>query len=111
MVLIALTLFVTLALFVALVFVVVTALIIAITFADCCELFVVYPHPLPSRRKRRMPHLPRLGLASAASLSPSLFIPPPLADASSMRPCSSLPRRILIVAGLIAALQYFPEVQ
>jgi hypothetical protein len=57
MALVALALFVILALFVALVFVVVTALIVAITFPDCREPFVVYPHPSPCRRRRTMPPL------------------------------------------------------
>jgi hypothetical protein len=97
MALVALALFVTLALFIALVFFVVTALIVAIAFADCCEPFVVYPHHLPRRRRRTTPPLPRHGLASAASSSPSLLGFPPLADALLTRPHSSL-RRILIVA-------------
>ena len=92
MVLVALTLFVNLALFVTLVFVIVTALIVAIAFADCCEPFVVYPHPLPP--------LPCHGLASAALLSPSLLGFFFLADASPTRPRSSLPHHILIVAGI-----------
>ncbi len=109
MAVVALALFVTLALFVALVFVVVTALIAAIIFADCCEPFVVYPHPSPHCRRRTTPPLPRHGSASAVSSSPSLLGSPPLAEASSTRPRSSLPRRILIVAGLtITALHYFP---
>ncbi len=109
--LVALALFVTLPLFVTLVFVIVTALIVVIAFADCCEPFVVYPHPSPRHRRRRTPPLPRHGLASAALSSPSLLVLFPLADALSTRPRSSLPRHILIGAGLIAALQYFPEVQ
>jgi len=91
MVLVALTLFVNLALFVTLVFVIVTAIIIAIAFADCCEPFVVYPHPLSP--------LPCHSLASAALSSPSLLGFFFLADALPTRPRSSLPRRILIIAG------------
>ena len=49
------------------------------------------------RRRRTTSTLPRHSLASAASPSPSLLGFPPLADASSTRPRSSL-RRILIVA-------------
>ena len=103
MALVTVAFFITLALFVALVFVVVTALIVVIAFADCCKPFVVYPHPLPCRRRRMTPQLPCHVLASVASLSPSPSILGffPLADASSMRPHSSLLRHILIVAGLI----------
>ncbi len=108
MALVILALFVTLALlFVALVFIVVTALIAAIAFADCCEPYVVYPHS--SRRRTTSP--PHHGLATAVLSSPSLLGFPPLADASLTRPCSSLPHRILIIAGHTAALQYFHEVQ
>ena len=111
MALVVLALFVTLALlFVALVFVVVTALIAAIAFADCCEPFVVYPHSSPCHRRRTTSPPPH-GLATAVLSSPSLLGFSPLADASLTRPRSSLPRRILIIAGLIVALQYFHEVQ
>ena len=111
MALVVLALFVTLALlFVALVFVVVTALIAAIAFADCCEPFVVYPHSSPCHWRRTMSP-PHHSLATAVLSSPSLLGFSPLADASLTRPRSSLPRRILISAGLIAALQYFHEVQ
>ena len=90
-------------------FAVLAAFVVAL--ADCWEPFVVYPHPSPCRRRSKTPHLPHHGLASAASSSLYLLDFPPFADALLMRPRSSLPRCILIVAGLIVAMRYFPEVQ
>ncbi len=95
MALVSLALFVTLPLFVALVFIIVTAFIVVIAFANCCEPFVVYPHPSPRRRRRRTPPLPCHGLASAALSSLSILISPP-----SLMLC----RRDLVPLCLVASL-------